>query len=73
MSKTFADRQFNNQDLQNIANALLTATNVTSTYKNLNIKNIYGPFNNAWTWINTATVGSDIVTQLTAAGWIVPN
>ena len=73
MYRTFADRQFSNQDLKNIANALLTAVNVTSTYKNLNISNTSSPFYNAWTWINTATVGSDIASQLSAAGWIIPS
>ena len=70
-----------NNSLKNIANALLTATNIPAHQKNLFINNVYGPFNQTTDihegsaipkMINNATVGTSLVSQLRAAGWSVP-
>ena len=61
-----------NASLTNIANALLTATGLTWSRKNLYNTNTTSPFRDCNKYINNATVGTDLVTQLRAAGWYVP-
>lgn len=61
-----------NASLINIAQALLTATNMTSGSKNLYNNYSYSPFRFCNRYINNTTVGTDLVTQLRTAGWYVP-
>ena len=62
-----------NTSLKNIANVLLTATNISSTFKNLNNQNTASAFYFCNKQINANTIGTDLCNQLMAAGWIVPN
>lgn len=62
---------YNTNSLKGIAQALLTATNVPSTDKNLYIGNSMGPLYGCAGQINNTSVGTDLVTQLRAAGWSV--
>ena len=57
-----------NNSLISIAKAFLTMTNISTTYKNLSISNIYGPFYYCNKQINVATVGQGLITQLQTAG-----
>lgn len=61
----------NPDSLKSIAQALLTATNVPSTDKNLFQGNSMGPLYGCQGIINNTSVGTDLVAQLRAAGWIV--
>jgi hypothetical protein len=54
--------------LSNIGKIVLTMTNVTATRKNLMNTNQYSPLNYTNKQINVATVGQDLISQLTAAG-----
>ena len=56
-----------NSSLQNIATAMLTATNLP--VKNLSNTNGSSPLWATNKQINSATVGSDLINRLTAAGW----
>jgi hypothetical protein len=57
-----------NFSLANIANALLIATNISKYRKNLMNSNLYSPLKNCNKQINAATVGTDLIAQLHAAG-----
>ena len=70
-----------NASLKNIANALLTATNLSASQKNLFTNNTISPFYlpdpsttgyDINMMINNATVGTSLVSQLRSAGWSVP-
>lgn len=61
----------NSDSLKSVAKALLTATNISSTEKNLYINNSIGPCYASVGIINNTTVGTDLVAQLRAAGWSV--
>ena len=51
---------------------LLTVTNLSSTFKNLNNQNTASTFYLCNKRINNTIVGTDSVALLRAAGWVVP-
>ena len=66
----FKCNNLTNNALINIGNVALTMTNIITARKNLMNTNIYSPLYQTNKQINAATVGQDLITQLTAAGWI---
>ncbi len=70
MSGMFTQTTMSNNALADFATVLIGATNMTQ--KNLYNTNSYSPFYQSSTYINNATIGSSLVSQLRSTGWSVP-
>jgi hypothetical protein len=70
LNRAFTGASITNNCLNNIVAALLTATSIPATYKNLKTTNLSSPFYNFPRQINATTVGADLISQLQAKGWI---